>query len=460
MPILAEPADTFAIAIRSRIDTLMRDKMFERSSVGIYVYDLTADSALYDHNSRQTLRPASNMKIMTACTALSSLGTDYTLRTRLYMSAVEQLKPAGATEDELLDNGIEFMPPACDPAEMAVIEDSISTIAIAERQRTGASAQIIIKGGMDPLLGPDDLKAFAQALKDQGISVIKSDIICDATFKDTITLGWGWCWDDNAIPLTPFLYLGEAGKFEAAFRAAMTKAGITFTGRFVHGDVPEGAKLIATRSHNIDQILQTMMKKSNNLFAESLFYHIGAKSGKPNVTRKDAAEGVAKLIRTVGHDPANYNIADGSGLSLYNYLSAELLVDVLRYVYRNEELYNHLNTSLPIMGRDGTLAKRCVGKPAQDRVHAKTGTLTGVSSLSGYALAPNGHMLAFSIINQGVMTASIGRGFQDRVCCALTRPVTTLSVEPDPLPSEDDNTDEEASPNTQAVQPEPSETNI
>lgn len=399
------------------MDSLMKDKMFERSHVGLYIYDLTTDEPIFEHGKRQTLRPASNMKLMTSITALNNLGSDYNYQTRLYVNNVTDNRKA------VVDSAaVDSLPP--EPATF--------------------SAQVIVKGGMDPLLGPDDLKAFAMALRERDITVVKSNIICDATFKDTVSMGWGWCWDDDYVPLTPFLYQGKANLFESNFRKALTSAGITFKGKFVHGRVPTGAKLILSRCHTIDEIMHPMMKRSDNLYAETLFYQLASRGGKVNTTSKDAAEQVNQLIRLVGHNPDDYKVADGSGLSLYNYLSAELLIDILRYAYHNEEIYTHLYPTLPVMGRDGTLRKRCIGTSAQDRVHAKTGTLTGVSSLSGYAMAPNGHMLAFSIINQGVSSSAIGRGFQDRVCQALTRSIYKDSIEPDHMPQSLDGEDEPA----------------
>lgn len=417
LPTMAEPADTFAIAIRTRIDSLMKDKLFDRSHVGLYVYDLTTDEPLYEYGKQQRLRPASNMKLMTAITALSALGTDYDYQTRMYVNDVTA-NPIAIVDSTLADT----LPPI--PATF--------------------TANVIVKGGMDPLLGPDDLKAFAMSLKERSITTIRGNIICDATFKDTVSMGWGWCWDDDYVPLTPFLYQGQAGKFDAAFRTALRSVGITFTGKFVHGRVPVGAKLACTRTHSINEVLKPMMKRSDNLYAETLFYQLAARSGKVNTTRKDAAEQEYALIKYIGHNPSDYTVADGSGLSLYNYLTPELLVDMLRYAYANEDIYTHLDPVLPIMGRDGTLGKRCIGTTAQDRVHAKTGTLTGVSALSGYAQAPNGHMLVFSIINQGISQSSQGRGFQDRVCQALTRPIVANSIEPDYLPNASDDEDDPA----------------
>jgi D-alanyl-D-alanine carboxypeptidase/D-alanyl-D-alanine-endopeptidase (penicillin-binding protein 4) len=92
---------------------------------------------------------------------------------------------------------------------------------------------------------------------------------------------------------------------------------------------------------------------------------------------------------------------------------------LLRYAWRNSVIYEHLAPSLPIAGVDGTLEKRMRGTVAQGNVRAKTGTVTGISSLAGYCTAANGHQLCFSIINQGVMRGSDGKSFQDRVCVAL-----------------------------------------
>ena len=95
------------------------------------------------------------------------------------------------------------------------------------------------------------------------------------------------------------------------------------------------------------------------------------------------------------------------------------MVRLLRYAYRNSEIYSSLYPALPIAGEDGTLSKRMKGKYTMGNVRAKTGTLTGISSLAGYCTAPDGHELAFCIINQGIMRMADGRGFQDRVCRAM-----------------------------------------
>lgn len=376
------PSDTFTTVIRQRIDQLLDDPIFDRTQLGLYIYDLTADAPLYDRGSRQSMRPASSMKVLTAAAALTYLGTDYTYTTRLYLAD---------------------------------------------------STHVVIRGGMDPMIGRDDLTAFAQSLLSAGLDTITTDIICDASFKDTLSLGWGWCWDDEAVPLTPFLYQGSA-TFDQHFRQVLQEAGITFTGRFVPGRLPSHATLLSTRTHTITQILHPMLKRSNNLYAESLFYQLAALSHRPYATHKDGARQVNQFIDLCGHVISHHQVADGSGLSLYNYVTPALLVDALRYVYHHHDLYTVLYDALPIMGRDGTLQRRCRGTRAQDRIHAKTGTVEGISSLTGYAIAPNGHHLAFSIINQGIRHTAIGHHFQDRVCKAITQPLDLPTIEPDVIP--------------------------
>ena len=167
-------------------------------------------------------------------------------------------------------------------------------------------------------------------------------------------------------------------------------------------------------------VLLPMMKKSDNLAAESMFYQIAAHGGKPYAGRREAVKAIEALVKKMGLNPAHYQFADGSGLSLYNYVTPELLVRLLAFAYNDEALRRHLLPALPIAGDDGTLARRLRGTKAQGNVRAKTGTVEGVSTLAGYCTAKDGHILCFAIMNQGIRRTSTGRNFQDRVCRALT----------------------------------------
>ena len=359
------------------IDNLLKSDMFETSQVGMMVYDLDADSAIYCHNERQLMRPASTMKLLTAITAIDKLGGSYQFKTDLCYTG------------EVTDGTL--------------------------------SGNIYCVGGFDPRFNIDDMRAFVESIRKMGVDTIRGTIYADKSMKDEAQYGEGWCWDDDNPILSPLL-VGRKDVFIDRFMQELREAGIVvdaFTGQ---GRKPDDAFCICRRFHTIDQVLMRMLKESDNLYAESMFYQIGAASGNQPATAHSARSVMNRLIEKVGLDPKRYNIADGSGLSLYNYVTAELEVRMLRYAFKNNNIYLHLHPSLPQAGTDGTLRKRMTSPFTQGNVYAKTGTLSGISSLAGYCTAANGHRLAFAIINQGLLHGRNGRSFQDRVCTILCQP--------------------------------------
>ncbi len=376
---LADEGDSIP-SLPERIARLLNNDIFQRTQVGIYVYDLTADTLVFAHNERQCMRPASNQKVFTAITALRTLGTDYQYATSLYATAL--------------------------PADT----DSIYT------------GHIYIKAGYDPLFDQTDMQAFADSLAANRITRITAPIRFDLSFKDSKRLGWGWCWDDDEVPLTPLLYRNH-DRFADALRRTLRQAGIEWDGITEERTLPTdgSAELLCRRTHTIDQVLLPMMKNSNNSMAEATFYQIAAHNGRSQAGRKQAVPHYESLVRELGLVPSHYQVADGSGLSLYNYLTPELLGKLLRYAYQHESIYRHLLPTLPVAANDGTLRKRMRGTPAAGNVRAKTGTVEGIATLSGYCTAQNGNTLCFCIMNQGLRYGSTGRNFQDRVCRALCK---------------------------------------
>ena len=379
-------ADTFAVEqhalpwehnLRLHLDKLLEHDMFSTSQVALMVYDLDADSTLYAHNERQLMRPASTMKVLTAIAAIDKLGGSYRFKTELCYTG------------EVTDGTL--------------------------------AGNIYCVGGFDPRFNNDDMRAFVEGIRKMGVDTIRGNIYADKSMKDCDSLGSGWCWDDDNPILSPLL-VSRKNVFVKRFADELRESGIVVEATFGEARRPEEVYCIVSRFHSIDQILMKMLKESDNLYAESMFYQLGASSGSHPATAKNSAAVIERLISKVGLNPRRYNIADGSGLSLYNYLSAELEVRFLRYAYRNNNIYLHLHPALPEAGVDGTLRTRMRGPFTQGNVFAKTGTVTGVSSLAGYCTAANGHRLAFAIINQGVMHGSNGRAFQDRVCTVLCQP--------------------------------------
>ncbi len=143
--------------------------------------------------------------------------------------------------------------------------------------------------------------------------------------------------------------------------------------------------------------------------------------GKP-ASAKNGIKMIDSLITIVGLNPSSYRIVDGSGVSRYNLITANLLVNVLKYFYiKKPQLYQVLYNSFPVAGVDGTLKRRMKNGLAYNNVHAKTGTLSGVSSLSGYLTAANNHKIIFSILIQNYTGhASKARSIQDKICEILS----------------------------------------
>ena len=375
--------------VRARLDSLVSDTLLERTQLGLMVYDLSADSAIYRYGSRQTLRPASTMKLLTSITALDVLGSRYDYRTYLYYK--------GTISDHTL------------------------------------TGDVWLVGGMDPLFDDTDMQVFVQTLRRLNVDTIRGRIVTDLSFKEDLEYGEGWCWDDDNNVLTPLLISGKnAIKREQArmefrygftdrFVDALEASGAVVEAPRTSDRLPKDALLISSRSHRLTEVLEPMMKESDNLYAESMFFQIAASMGKRPATAAHARQLIKSTVARAGVRDVPYKIADGSGLSLYNYVTPELMVGMLRYAYVKRDIMAVLYPTLPIAGVDGTLKKRMKGGAAEGNVHAKTGTLTGVSSLAGYCRAANQRLLAFCIINQGIMKNAEGRDFQDKVCEELCR---------------------------------------
>ena len=361
--------------VQARLARLLDEPLLQTSQLGLMVWDLTADSLLFGHNHRQTMRPASTMKLVTAISALHHLGRNYRFRTSLY----EKGRHEGRT----------------------------------------FTGELYLLGGMDPAFDANNLRDFVYSFQHQGIDTLRGRIVADVSMKDTLKWGEGWCWDDDNYTLSPLLVNKKANFLERLVRE-LAQGGVVCDGvQLATGYVPSDAYLLATCEHSLDEVLLQMMKESDNLYAESMFFNLAAAYGSRPARAIYARTLIKQLVNHIGLRSDDYKFADGSGLSLYDYVSPELLVQLLRYAWRMPVIYEHLLPTLPIAGEDGTLRKRMKKTEAEGNVRAKTGTVTGISSLAGYCTAANGHLLCFSIINQGVLRGRDARRFQDNVCVAL-----------------------------------------
>lgn len=374
----AEAVAAWRANVREKLARRVEDTLFETAQLGFMVWDLTDDELLFAHGERQRLRPASTMKVVTAISALDRLGVDYRFATSLYYTGG--------------------------------LRDSSHTL----------DGRLYLVGGMDPYLSQADFAAMADSLRAMGVDTITGGIYSDYSFKDRKRLGAGWCWDDgdDNPNLSPLTY---QGRDDAAtqLRSALRAKGIVLQGGSYEGERPRDARIACVCYRPIATVMRPMMKFSNNRCAESVFYQLAHQEGGRGASAKSAARAIGHTLRRADLHPERYVVADGCGLSLYNYVSAEMEVRLLRYAFGKKEIFEALYPLLPVAGRDGTLRRRLHGTAAQGNVHAKTGTVTGIRSLAGYCTARNGHVLAFAIIVQGVESGGPAHAWQDKVCKIL-----------------------------------------
>ena len=449
-----------AQSLAQRLDSLlMNDPMMRTSEVAISVFDLTKGESLFQYQDEKLYRPASTEKIITSVTALATLGTDYTMDTRLQYT--------GKIENDTL------------------------------------KGSLYLVGGFDPEFMDEDLDSLVDVIAQSGIRYITDTLAADVSMTDSIYWGSGWSWDDvpasfqpymsplmlnrgcvdvtvipaqkdslpiiQCVPASDYYQVDNDGVSNnpQAGRLTITRNWLhngnlihisgnvtkettrtlsiydskdfffhTFVNRLkakgveapnvAFADCPENDSLnvvspLFTLQRPIGEVLKQMMKESDNLCAESMFYHLAKNHAQQKrVSDDDGTDAINQFIKEkLGFNPDYYNIVDGSGVSLYNYISSRLLLEYLKYAYYHSDIFQSFYEALPIAGVDGTL-EHCMKKSkAYRNVHAKTGTVTGVSALAGYAKAPNGHQLAFAIINQNVMKARQARVWQDKFCDIL-----------------------------------------
>ena len=190
--------------------------------------------------------------------------------------------------------------------------------------------------------------------------------------------------------------------FAGVFRAALISGGIEVTGEAYDVDDvaqrPEWGRapvLYTHRSPTLAEIAQPMLKNSINLYGEAVLRLNAAKGVFP--TNDAALEGLRVRMRGWGIPDEAWQIIDGSGLSRRNAIAAEALVTILQRMHDASGASAWM-TALPVAGRDGTLAGRMTGTPADGNVRAKTGTMSNIRTLAGYVRTRDGENLAFAIL--------------------------------------------------------------
>ena len=215
--------------------------------------------------------------------------------------------------------------------------------------------------------------------------------------------------------------------FLNAVRAGLLANGVETHGEAVDvddvSDAPEAGMasvdIETYRSAALSAVGETMMRLSQNLYAESLLLTVGSRRGGVG-TAETGIAAVGNVLGSWGVSPTEVLMADGSGLSRYDLVTADAVVSILAHVYMDARLREPFIATLPIAGRPGMLSARMVGTRAEGNVHAKTGSFTNARAIAGFVQTADGEPLVFSMManNYGVPSAAVDR-VTDAILVAL-----------------------------------------
>ncbi|WP_205697024.1 D-alanyl-D-alanine carboxypeptidase/D-alanyl-D-alanine-endopeptidase [Conexibacter sp. SYSU D00693] len=350
---------------------------------GAYVVDLddAGDEVLFRRREDVARIPASNEKLFTTAAALLRFGPNATLDTTLHV-------PEGVAVD---DEGV-------------------------------LRSDVFLVGAGDPSLDDRDLRGLAQQLRDAGVQRITGGVVGDETLFDARRGGprtgfaadrdmGGWlsalAWGHGRAYPGGNPAVVAANRLQLFLKQAGIKVGRKGRAGSL-GDLP-GTQVASVPSPPIRQLAAITNQPSDNFYAETLLKGLGARFGDAGTTGAGLAVVRAQLA-SFGIHP---RLADGSGLSRANRVTPRQLVRLLDRM-AGQEIAGAWDASLARFGQTGTLAKRLRGTQAARSCRGKTGTINGVSALSGYCTSRDGGLVAFSFLSNGVWPTGAKR-VEDRM---------------------------------------------
>lgn len=185
--------------------------------------------------------------------------------------------------------------------------------------------------------------------------------------------------------------------FKSRLLYAVRANGITFNQKIINGEIPANTDLLASCDHSILDILSLTNQVSNNLAAETLFKIASGKYFKNTGSTKEGFKAFSNYYKSWGADPSGQEIVDASGASHNDLLNANWISLALSKIYKRPWFKQYLNT-LAQPGVRGTLKDRCPN--LKGKIWAKTGTLSGVSGITGYLQSKAGNLYIFTVLIQ------------------------------------------------------------
>ncbi|WP_456057588.1 D-alanyl-D-alanine carboxypeptidase/D-alanyl-D-alanine endopeptidase [Aerosakkonema funiforme] len=437
------------------IDAIANRPEYRRYRWGMLIQTLSSSQILYSRDAQQYFTPASNVKLFTTAVALNQLGSQFRIRTSVYGSngvlrVVGRGDPS-LTDAQLKDLAQQLKRQGISQVQQLIVHDDYFQGPIvnvnwqwedvASDYGAPVNSLILNQNAIEMTLLPqklgqplkftwnDPLSASQWQVENFSVTAKNGS---ESTVAVTGVLGkpvlqiWGELAANSEPEPVGVAVRDPAENFLRHFQTALESEGISIAQTMLapsqkSADEPE---LAAVESPPLSQLLIDTNQPSNNLYAEVLLRTIGAIK-KSDIRNQNTAEmGLEVLKKTLtdlGVEPESYVIEDGSGLSRHNLVSPLALVQLLKAMAQSPqaEIYR---ASLPVAGVSGTLKNRFKNTAAQGIVLAKTGTLGGVSTLSGYVDVPGYETVIFSImLNQYDRPAKKMRPAIDEIVLLLSR---------------------------------------
>lgn len=432
----------------AELENIIRRELPPNSAISIQVVARDTGRILMEKNPDLPLVPASTMKVVTTAAALHVLRPDFTFLTEVLADHVRRssvgnlyLKGYGdpylvseelfALTRSLREKGLKeirgnivvddsfFVPdkPLDEneklgnrsyhaPYSALSLNFNSLKIVTLPASRVGQPARIItdpvseyatVKGAVNTIKGnhPAEIE-IARDTKPDGRETIRVD---GAIGEHAAVKG-------RYVNVTsPSLYAGDV------FKEFLLREGIKVTGGVFAGSVPASATCyLRFNSRPLASTIYWLNKFSNNFMAEQISMAMGAEVHGPPGTREKGLAVIRDFLLDKGVDRTHFSLAEASGLSRNNSISASALVKVLRYVSNDFSCSPEFVASLGIGGVDGTMKEKFTDQKVKRRIRAKTGNLRGVNSLAGYGISHHGKMFIFAVL---VNSQQKGTGFID-----------------------------------------------
>ncbi len=445
------PTGVRATGLQQQLDTLLTDPRFQGSQVGLVVRDATTGETLYDRNGGTRLLPASNTKLFSSAAAMETLGTGFRFHTDVlatapvkggklrgdlylkgfgdptaleadYVALAKQVAAAGirrvdgnlvaddtyfdqarlgdtwASDDESFYysaqiSALTLAPDTDYDSGTAIIESLPGAQVGAPAQLKMIPANGVLKVINTATTGAAGSSNTLTVERDHGTNIVR--VTGSVPAGATVGQDWVTVWE-------PTVYAADV------FRRALTAQGIRVDGRIRTAAAPSTARQVARdESMTVGELMNPFMKLSNNMHAETLVKAMGAVA-KASGSWSAGLAVTTEYAQSVGVATNTIRLSDGSGLSRKVNVTAKSVSDLL-IAAQKEPWFQQWYDALPIAGNParfvgGTLRSRMQNTPAANNLRAKTGSLTGVTALSGYVSTKDDRLLVFSMISNNYLT--------------------------------------------------------